>query len=85
MIKKLTEKLKNQNSQTKKYNFKHKCTGVAGVCPDCNSFVSFNSYHQRYECLSNNCCFMANLECERIWDNSMRDENIKQLNLSNNF
>ena len=64
------------------YNFKYKCTGIAGFCPDCNSFVSWNSYHSRFECLGNNCCFMANEKCERIWDNTMRDENLR--NLENN-
>ena len=72
----ITEMIKQKQTT---YNFKPKCTGIAGFCPDCNSFVSWNSYHSRFECLSNECCFMANAKCERIWDNTMRDENLKKL------
>ena len=61
------------------YNFKSKCTGIAGICPDCNSIVTWNSYHSRFQCLSSNCCFMANEKGERIWDNYMRDENLRKI------
>lgn len=61
------------------YNFKTKDNGVAGICPDCKGIVTFNSYHQRYQCTSKDCCFEANLKKERVWDNSMREENLKNL------
>lgn len=77
MIKTLIKK--SVDKQTVKYEFKEKCTGIAGFCPDCGGFVSFNSYHQRYECLNSDCCFTANLKGERIWDNTMREENLKRL------
>lgn len=67
------------NKEKTHYNFKAKCTGVAGFCPDCGNFVSWNSYHGRFECLGNDCCFMANEKCERIWDNTMRNENLKKI------
>ena len=60
MIKKLAEKKQKEN-QT--YNFKQ-TNGVAGICPDCGGIVSFNSYHQRYECSHTNCCFEANIKME---------------------
>lgn len=77
MINTLTKKLQEKNN--KKYDFKPNCKGIAGFCPDCGGFVSFNSYHHRFECLDNDCCFMANENCERIWDNSMREANLKKL------
>ncbi len=61
------------------YTFKERCTGVAGFCPDCESIVSWNSYHNRFQCMSNDCCFETNEKGERIWDNSMRQENLKRL------
>lgn len=75
MIRKLTEKL-----QTAKqiYNFQQ-TNGVAGICPDCGGIVSFNSYHQRYQCLKSDCCFEANIKKERVWDNKMREANLKCL------
>ena len=75
MIKKVTEKLK---AEKQVYTFKL-TPGIAGICPDCGSFIHFNSYHQRYECSGNDCAFMANLKGERIWDNKKRDENLKKL------
>lgn len=72
----ITEMIKQKQTT---YNFKPKCTGVAGICPDCENIVSWNSYHSRFECLSNRCCFMANAKCERIWDNNMRDVHLKNL------
>ena len=76
MIKTLTKKIEKQKEN---FNFKEKNTGVAGICPDCKGIVSFNSYNQRYECTTKECCFEANLNKERIWDNSMREENIKRM------
>ena len=76
MIKTLTKKLQDQK-QT--YNFKDKDIGVAGICPDCGGIVTFNSYHQRYQCSTKECCFEANLKGARVWDNLMRDENIKKM------
>ena len=75
MIKRLTEKLQKENQV---YNFKQ-TNGVAGICPDCGGIVSFNSYHQRYQCSHVDCCFEANIKRERVWDNKMRDENLKSL------
>ena len=72
----ITEMIKQKQTT---YKFKPECTGIAGFCPDCNGFVSWNSYHSRFECLSNECCFIANEKGERIWDNAIRDENIKKL------
>ena len=74
LIKKTTQKLNKT-----KYSFKEKNAGIAGICPDCKSIVSFNSYHQIYECLSNECCFEANLKGERIWDNDMRDKHLNKI------
>ena len=71
-----TAKKKTCNNQ---YNFKTRNNGVAGICPDCNGIVTFNSYHQRYQCSSKDCCFEANLKKERVWDNSKREENLKIL------
>ena len=71
----ITEMIKQKQTT---YNFEPKCTGIAGFCPDCGYFVSWNSYHSRFECLSNECCFMANEKSERIWDNTMREENLKK-------
>ena len=59
MIKILTEKIKQQKEN---YNFKEKDNGVAGICPDCKGIVTFNSYHQRYQCTTKNCCFEANIK-----------------------
>ena len=75
MIKKVAKKLKAEKLV---YNFKQ-TPGVAGMCPDCNSFIHFNSYHQRFECSGNDCAFMADIKGERIWDNKMREENLKRL------
>jgi len=61
-----------------KYKFT-KTPGVAGVCPDCGSIVCFNSYHNRYECSSKDCCFEADINGERVWDNKMREENLKKI------
>ena len=79
MIKRLTAKLKNEK---KIYNFEQ-TNGVAGVCPDCGGIVTFNSYHQRYQCSKKECCFEANVEMERVWDNKMREENLKKLKIEN--
>ena len=56
------------------YDFKTKCTGIAGFCPDCNGVVTFSSYFQRYICLNPDCCFEADISKARVWDNSMRDK-----------
>lgn len=79
MLKKLTQKLKTKNEI---YNFKQ-TNGVAGICPDCGGIVSFNSYHQRYQCSQSECCFEANVKMERVWDNKMREENLKKLKNEN--
>lgn len=73
-----TAKKKNIKSKTICYNFKTKYTGVAGFCPDCDGVVTFNSYFQRYICLEPNCCFEADINKGRVWDNSMRDKFLKQ-------
>lgn len=75
MIKKLAEKKQKEN-QT--YNFKQ-TPGFAGICPDCGCVVHFNSYHQRFECCGKNCAFEANAKGERVWDNKMRDENLRKM------
>ena len=67
-----TAKKNRMECETIHYNFKTKDNGVAGICPDCKGIVSFNSYHQRYQCTTKECCFEANLKKERVWDNSMR-------------
>lgn len=77
-MKTLIKQMINKEEQ-KTYTFKKRCNGIAGICPDCKDIVSWNSYHSRFECLSNTCCFMANEKGERIWDNSMREENLKKL------
>ncbi len=82
MIKTLTKKLQTQK-QT--YNFKDKNIGVAGICPDCGGIVTFNSYHQRYQCTIKECCFEANIKKERVWDNSMREENLKLIKNESNL
>ena len=76
MIKTLTKKIEKQKE---KYKFKEKNIGVAGICPDCKGIVTFNSYHQRYQCTTKECCFEANLNGERVWDNSMRENNLKKI------
>ena len=63
----------------KSYNFKPKDNGIAGICPDCSSIVSWNSYHSRFQCLGKDCCFEADEKGYRIWDNNMREENIKKM------
>ena len=73
MIRMLTEKLNKEKAN----NFKQS-NGVAGIWPDCGGIVSFNSYHQRYQCLRVDCCFEANIKKERVWDNKMRDENLQR-------
>ena len=75
MIKRLTEKIANQKQS---YNFKQS-NGVAGICPDCGGIVSFNSYHQRYQCSQVDCCFEADIKKQRVWDNEMRDQNLQQI------
>ena len=77
-MKSLIKQMVDTKNQTS-YKFKERCIGIAGFCPDCKNFVSWNSYHNRFECLNNDCCFMANGKGERIWDNSMREENLKKL------
>ena len=79
MVKKLAERLK---AEKQKYNFQQ-TPGFAGICPDCGHVVCFNSYHQRFECTSSECCFEANVKGERVWDNKMRDENLKKLKSEN--
>jgi len=69
-----TAKKNKMKYETIHYDFKTKNNGVAGICPDCKGIVSFNSYHQRYQCTTKECCFEANLKKERVWDNSMRDK-----------
>ena len=71
---------KKIKSETIRYNFKTKDNGFAGVCPDCKGIVSFNSYHQRYLCMSKDCCFEADINKERVWDNSMREKFSKEEN-----
>ena len=63
----------------KSYRFKPKDNGIAGICPDCSSIVSWNSYHSRFQCLGKDCCFEADEKGKRIWDNNMREENIKKM------
>ena len=62
-----------------KYNFKTKDIGVAGICPDCNGIITFNSYHQRYQCTTKDCCFEADIKKEKVWDNKKREENLQKL------
>ena len=81
MVKKLAEKMK---AEKQVYNFEQ-TSGIAGICPDCNSFIHFNSYHQRYECSGNDCAFIADINCERIWDNKMREENLKRLQKESDY
>lgn len=85
MITKLIEKLKMEKTEIQSFNFKEKCTGVAGICPDCGGIVSFNSYHGRYECKHIECCFMANEKGKRIWDNNMRRKYIEKLSQKNSI
>ena len=76
----LTKTAKNKNNikKTVVYEFETKRTGVAGFCPDCDGVVTYNSYFQRYICLNPDCCFEADVNKERVWDNSMRDKFLKQ-------
>jgi len=74
----ILNKLIKRNTQ-KTYKFKPEENSIAGFCPDCDCIVSWNSYHKRFECLAFDCCFIANEKGERIWDNSMREENLKKL------
>lgn len=60
------EKLINKMLQKENvYIFKERDTSIAGICPDCGSIVSYNSYHKHYECNNKNCCFVANEKGER--------------------
>ena len=77
-----TAKKKVCNNQL---NLNTKDIGVAGVCPDCGGIISFNSYHQRYQCMNKNCCLEANIKKERVWDNDKREENLKQIKNEINF
>ncbi|MBQ9795467.1 MAG: hypothetical protein IJW36_00700 [Clostridia bacterium] len=79
MIRKLTKILQKERQR---YNFKQS-NGFAGICPDCGNVVTFNSYHQRYQCSQSECCFEANVKMERVWDNKMREENLKKLKNKN--
>ena len=72
LLNKTNKKLKKGELIT--YNFETKCTGIAGLCPDCDGVVSYVSYFKRYICLNPDCCFEADIEKVRVWDNSMRDK-----------
>ena len=67
LLNKTTKNIKK--NKTIVYEFKTKCTGVAGFCPDCEGVVTFNSYFQRYICLEPDCNFEADINKERVWDN----------------
>ena len=66
MIKKLTEKIKEQKTESIQYNFKEKHEGIAGTCPDCGSIVSYNSFFHRYVCINLECEFEADIKRERV-------------------
>ena len=81
MVAKLTKKLRNEKQNynyVKAYNF-DKTSGVAGVCPDCGGIVEFRMYFQEFNCTNKNCAFVANADGVRVWDNKMRDKNLKKL------
>ena len=77
-MKTLINQMIEKEKQTS-YNFISRETGIAGICPDCNGTVSWNSYHSRFQCLNIDCCFEANEKGERVWDNNKREENLKNL------
>ena len=70
------------NGKKDVYNFKQYKTNI---CPDCGGFVDWNSYHQQFICLSNDCAFIADKNGQRVWDNNMRAENIERMQAANNF
>ena len=72
MLRKIIEKNKKE-----RYRFSE--TGIAGVCPDCGYIVEYRSYFQEYNCTASDCAFVANKNCDRVWDNKKRDENLKKL------
>lgn len=48
------------------------------VCPDCGSVISWNSHFKAYQHpSSNDCVYEENENGERVWDNKMRDEQLK--------
>lgn len=78
LLNKSVNKNKRPKGELIKYNFITKCTGIAGFCPDCDGVVTFSSYFQRYICLEPDCCFEADINKVRVWDNSMRDKFLQE-------
>lgn len=73
MIKTLTEKLKEEK-QKQVFKFK-RTNGIAGICPDCGEVITFNYFTKFYECTNKSCLFLANENCERVWENTLGNTN----------
>ena len=81
MIAKLAKKLEKEK-QTYQFNT---TGGFAGVCPDCGHVLEYRSYFQEFNCTGKDCAFVANVDGVRVWDNKMRDENLKKLQEESNY
>ena len=48
------------------------------ICPNCGDVLSWNTHFQAYIHDSNSkCCYMEDKNGNRIWDNKMREEQLK--------
>lgn len=54
-------------------------TTQARICPDCGGILNFNSYHQRFSHQpSSECVYEENIYGECVWNNSLRDQILKE-------
>lgn len=67
----------NKEEKVQKINV-YERRGVHGICPDCGSFLEFDRASKDFYCLGADCAFIADRDGNRIWDNDIRDANLKK-------
>ena len=53
-----------------------------GFCPDCGCRLDYDRSFEEYQCTSKDCCFVADKNGNRVWDNDMREEEKQQMRKS---
>ena len=49
------------------------------MCPDCDGVIGYNSHFKAFmHGDQTDCAYMEDINGERIWDNEMRDRQLKQ-------
>ena len=49
------------------------------MCPDCDGVIAYNSHFKAFmHGDQTDCAYMEDINGERIWDNEMRDRQLKQ-------